>query len=204
MRLEIDSPTSYRGRNARPNWLVLLAFIVLALAAGALGAVFSPGVATPGVATRGVHGPGVTAHSAAPGAATSTLSTSSDAWYASLTKPAWTPPAAWFGPIGTTLYVLMGIAVWLIWSERYHPGRNAALFAYALQLLLNALWAPVFFGTKNIGGGLFVIVALWLSLVWTLREFSVVKPAAACLMLPYLAWVSLNLALNLSIWRHNL
>jgi tryptophan-rich sensory protein len=57
---------------------------------------------------------------------------------------------------------------------------------------------------KNIGGGLFLIVALWLTLVWTLREFFVVRPAAAWLMLPYLAWVSLGVALNLSIWRHNL
>lgn len=190
MRIQIESPTSYRGRNARPNWLALLAFIALALAAGALGAVFSPRVATP--------------HSAAPGAATSTLPASSEAWYASLAKPAWTPPAAWFGPIWSLLYVLMGIAVWLVWSERYHPARNAALFAYALQLVLNTLWAPVFFGMKNIGGGLFLIVALWLTLVWTLREFFVVRPAAAWLMLPYLAWVSLGVALNLSIWRHNL
>ncbi len=199
MRIQIESPTSYRGRNARPNWLVLLAFIVLALAAGALGAIFSPRVATPAV-----HGPDAPSHSAAPGAATSTLSASSEAWYASLAKPAWTPPAAWFGPIWTLLYVLMGIAVWLVWSERYHPARNAALFAYALQLVLNTLWAPVFFGMKNIGGGLFLIVALWLTLVWTLREFFVVRPAAAWLMVPYLAWVSLGVALNLSIWRHNL
>ena len=199
MRIEIQGPTSYRGRNARPNWLALLASIVIALAAGALGAVFSPGVATPAV-----DGPGAPTHSVAPRAATSTLSTSSGAWYASLTKPRWTPPAAWFGPIWTVLYVLMGTAVWLIWSERYHPGRNAALVAYALQLVLNALWAPVFFGMKNIGGGLFLIVALWWSLVWTLREFSVVRPSAAWLMLPNLAWVSLGMALNLSIWRHNL
>ena len=198
MRIEIGGPTSYRGRNARPNWLALLAFILLALAAGALGAVFSPGVATPAV-----HGPGAPAQGVVPAAAPSTMSTSSEAWYASLTKPAWTPPAAWFGPIWSLLYVLMGTAVWLIWSERYHPGRNVALFAYALQLVLNALWAPVFFGMKNIGGGLFLIVALWLSLVWTLREFSVVRPAAAWLMLPYLTWVSSGVALNLSIWRHN-
>ncbi|MGA2188130.1 MAG: TspO/MBR family protein [Steroidobacteraceae bacterium] len=189
MRIEIDRPTSYRGRNARPNWLALLAFIALALAAGALGAVFSPRAAPSAV--RGAETP-------APGAAAS-----SQAWYASLKKPAWTPPAAWYGPVWTLLYVLMGTAVWLVWSERYHPARNIALLAYAFQLALNASWAPVFFGARNVGAGLFLIVALWLALVWTLREFSAVRAAAAWLMLPHLAWVSLGVALNLSIWRHN-
>jgi tryptophan-rich sensory protein len=56
---------------------------------------------------------------------------------------------------------------------------------------------------KSIGGGLFLIVALWLTLTWTLREFSAVRPAAAWLMLPYLAWISLGVAVNLSIWRTN-
>jgi tryptophan-rich sensory protein len=184
MRIPIESSTSYRGRNSRPNWLALLAFIVLALAAGVIGALFAPGATTPGVATAGLSG-------------------STGAWYASLTKPAWTPPDRWFGPVWTLLYVLMGTSVWLVWRERYHRGRNPALLAYAIQLALNALWAPIFFGTKNIGAGLFLIVALWLTLVWTLREFSAVRPAAAWLLLPYLGWVSVAVALNLSIWRHN-
>jgi tryptophan-rich sensory protein len=194
--MRIESPTSYRGRNARPNWVALLAFIALALAAGALGAVFSPHAAAPAVRAAGAP-----AKDAAPAAA---VPAPGQSWYASLNKPAWTPPAAWYGPVWTLLYVLMGTAVWLVWGERYHPARNLALLAYALQLVLNALWAPVFFGMKNIGIGLFLVVALWLSLVWTSREFFVVKSAAAWLMLPYLAWVSLGVALNLSIWRHNL
>ena len=74
------------------------------------------------------------------------------------------------GRYGLALYVLMGIAAWLIWRERYHRSRNAALAAYGVQLLLNAAWAPVFFGARNIGAGLFVIVALWLAIAWTVAR----------------------------------
>lgn len=174
MRIPIESSTSYRGRNSRPNWVVLAAFIASAFAAGAVGSLFSPGV------------------SAAAGR-----------WYAMLAKPEWTPPDSWFGPVWTALYALMGAAAWLIWRERYHRGRSAALAAYAIQLLLNAVWAPLFFGLKNIGAGLFVIVALWLSVIWTIREFAVVKGAAAWMLAPYLAWVSFASALNLAIWKLN-
>ena len=168
MRIPIESSTSYRGRNAKPNWVVLLLFVGIALGVGALGILFLPG-----------H------------------------WYAALSKPAWTPPDRWFGPIWAVLYVSMGIAAWLVWSERYHRARNVSLLAYVIQLLINALWEPVFFGAKNIGAALFVVVALWLSVAWTLREFSRVKPAAAWLLVPYIAWVTLAVALNLSIWKHN-
>ncbi len=170
----MDSQTSYRGRNSRPNWLVLAAFIAAALGVGALGALFSPGV------------------SAAAGQ-----------WYEMLGKPEWAPPNSWFGPVWTALYVSMGTSAWLIWRERYHRGRSAALAAYTIQLLLNAAWAPLFFGLKNIGAGLFVIVALWLAIVWTIREFAVVKGVAAWILAPYLIWVSFASALNLALWRMN-
>jgi benzodiazapine receptor len=175
MRIPIESSTSYRGRNSRPNWLILAAFVAAALAAGAVGAVFSPAVSAP-----------------------------AKHWYAMLAQPDWAPPNSWFGPVWTVLYVLMGTSVWLIWRERYHRGRTAALAAYAIQLLLNAAWAPVFFGAKNIGAGLFLIVALWLSIAWTMREFAAVRAAAAWMLAPYLIWVGFASALNLAIWKLNL
>jgi len=175
MRIPIESSTSYRGRNSRPNWLVLSVFVGLALAVGVFGAVFSPGVS----------------HDAA-------------GWYALLAKPSWAPPRDWFGPIWTMLlYMAIGTAGWLIWGERYHRGRGTALAAFGIQLVLAALWAPVLFGTKNIGAGLFLIVALWLAIVWTIRESAVVKPAAAWALVPHLVWVSFMAALTLSIWRLN-
>jgi translocator protein len=174
MRIQIGSSTSYRGRNARPNWVILAAFIAAALLAGAIGAVFSPAV-----------------------------SAAANHWYAMLAKPPWAPPDSWFGPVWTVLYVMMGWSAWLIWRERYHRSRSAALAAYAVQLLLNAAWAPLFFGLRNIGAGLFVIVALWLSIAWTIREFAGVRAAAAWMLAPYLIWVGFACALNLAVWKLN-
>jgi translocator protein len=174
MRIPVESSTSYRGRNSRPNWLALLGFIGLALAAGACGTLFSP--------------------AESPKAA---------AWYAVLSKPAWIPSNGWFAPVWIVLYLLMGTAAWLIWRERYHRKRTAALTAYAIQLLLNALWAPLFFGARNIGAGLFVTVALCLAIIWTIREFLPVRALAAWLLAPYLVWAGVAMALNLSIWRLN-
>jgi tryptophan-rich sensory protein len=174
VRILIDSPTSYRGRNSRPNWLVLAAFIGSALAAGALNTVFSP-----------------------------RMSAAANHWYAMLAKPAWAPPRHWLGPVWMVLYVSMGISAWLIWRERYHRGRSAALTAYTVQLMLNAVWAPLFFGAGNIGAGLFVSVALWLSIAWAIREFAAVKAAAAWMLAPYLIWVGYAGALNFAVWKLN-
>jgi translocator protein len=174
MRIPIESSTSYRGRNSRPNLPALAGFVGLALAVGLLGAVFSPG-----------------------------LSASATTWYAMLAKPEWLPPRNWFAPVWITLYVLMGIAAWIIWRERYHRGRTAAIGAYVVQLLLNALWPALFFGLKNIGAGLFVIVALWLAIGWTIREFARVKGTAAWVLAPYFVWVTIAVAMNLAIWKLN-
>lgn len=174
MRIPIESSTSYRGRNSRPNLPALAAFLALALSAGGVGAVFSPGFSAPA------------AH-----------------WYSSLVKPAWLPPQHWLGPIWIGLYVLMAIAAWIIWRERYHRGRAAAIAAFCVQLLLNALWAPLFFGLRNIGAGLFCIVALWLAVGWTIREFARVKAAATLILVPYFLWVTFAAAVNLAVWKLN-
>ncbi len=174
MRIPIESSTSYRGRNSRPNVPALALFVAAALGVGALGAVFSPAI-----------------------------SASAAQWYAMLARPAWLPPQHWFAPVWTAMYVLMGIAAWLIWRERYHRGRSAAIAAYAVQLVLNALWPPLFFGLRNIDAGLFDIVALWLAVAWTMREFARVRIAAAVALVPYLLWVSFAAAINLGIWKLN-
>jgi benzodiazapine receptor len=174
MKIRIESSTSYRGRNSRPNLPVLALFLSLAFVVGAVGAVFSPG-----------------------------FSASATQWYAALIKPAWLPPQNWFGPVWAALYISMAIAAWMVWRERYHRGRAMAMSAYAAQLLLNALFPPVFFGLKSLGAGLFDIIALWIALAWTLREFARVRIAAALVLVPYLLWVSFAAAITLSIWRLN-
>jgi translocator protein len=174
MRIPIESSTSYRGRNSRPNLPALALFLVLTLGAGVVGALFSPG-----------------------------FSSSAAHWYAALVKPDWLPPQNWFPLVWTVLYVMMAIAAWIIWRERYHRGRTAAIMAFCVQLLLNALWPPVFFGLKNIDAGLFEIVALWLAVGWTMREFARVKSAAALILVPYFLWVTFAAAINLALWRLN-
>ena len=80
-------------------------------------------------------------------------------WYASLNKPAWTPPPAVFPVVWTILYVLMGISLWLLWQAAKSEQRAAALGWFALQLAFNAIWTPVFFGMHAPLTGLIVIVA---------------------------------------------
>jgi tryptophan-rich sensory protein len=75
--------------------------------------------------------------------------------------------------------------------------------AYSIQLLLNAIWAPLFFGLGSIGLGLFEIVALWLAVGWTMREFAQVKFAAGLMMVPYLIWMTVCVAMAFSLWKLN-
>jgi len=174
MRIPIESATTYRGRNSRPNLPALVLFVGLALGVGVLAHLFSPAA-----------------------------SAAAAQWYAMLVKPQWLPPQNWFAPVWTALYVLMGIAAWLVWRERYHRSRAAATTAYVIQLLLNAAWVPLFFGLRNIGLGLFEIVAMWAAVGWTMREFARVKPLAAWTLAPYFCWVTFATAMNLAIWKLN-
>jgi tryptophan-rich sensory protein len=126
------------------------------------------------------------------------------AWYAAIEKPAFTPPAWVFGPVWTTLYVLMGVAAFLVW--RRGLGSRAvrvALGWFLGQLALNAAWSPVFFGWHRIGVALVVVLLLWAAVVVTMYEFSRVSRAAAALLAPYVLWVSFATVLNASIWWLN-
>jgi benzodiazapine receptor len=123
-------------------------------------------------------------------------------WYASLSKPGWTPPSWLFPPVWTLLYVLIAIAGWLVWNTP-HESRTLLLALWGVQLVLNAFWSFIFFGRKQIGAALAEIAALWVAIA----AFTVLAwPAnhlASMLFMPYLAWVSYALALNAWIWRRN-
>jgi len=125
-------------------------------------------------------------------------------WYPTLTKPWFNPPAWVFGPTWTVLYVMMGLAAFLVWREGLARERvKAALVVFALQLALNALWSILFFGMQAPGWALVDIVALWLGIVATVVFFWRVVPAAGLLLLPYLAWVGFATVLNASLWWLN-
>lgn len=125
------------------------------------------------------------------------------AWYAALAKPAWTPPSAVFGPVWTVLYVMMAVAVWLVWQKRHTTRVGLALALWVLQLTLNALWSWLFFGRHQIGLALVDIGLLWLAIAATIVAFRRVHRVAALLLVPYLAWVSFASALNWALWRLN-
>lgn len=124
-------------------------------------------------------------------------------FYASLTLPAWAPPASVFGPVWTVLYALMALAAWLVWRQGGWRAATPALALYLLQLALNVLWSWLFFGWKQ-GALAFADIALLLALiVATIVAFHRVRSAAAWLLLPYLAWVTFASALNYAVWQAN-
>ena len=121
-------------------------------------------------------------------------------WYAGLAKPSWTPPNWLFGPVWSVLYLMIALAGWIVWEP---PEARAAGLFWVAQLLLNGIWSPIMFGWQQIGLALAVIVLLWLVIVAFVATAWRPKPAAAMLLVPYLAWVSYATALNFAIWRLN-
>lgn len=122
-------------------------------------------------------------------------------WYASLAKPFFSPPNWLFGPVWITLYLLMGISLYLVWVKKAE--KKKALWLFGVQLALNAVWSPVFFGMQNIMLAFVVIVFLWLAIILTIIYFYKVSKKAAYLMLPYIIWVSFAAVLNLALWLLN-
>lgn len=124
-------------------------------------------------------------------------------WYAGLRKPTFSPPNWIFGPVWTALYVLMGVAAWFVWREPASQLRTYALIWFAIQLGLNFLWSMIFFRWRAIAGALGELGFLWLAILATIVLFWEVRPPAGELMLPYLAWVTFAVVLNLGIFRLN-
>jgi tryptophan-rich sensory protein len=142
---------------------------------------------------------GVTAIAAATGAA---ASVSAGAFYAQLVLPAWAPPGWIFGPVWSLLYLLMGIAAWLVWRVGGAVARGALLLFLA-QLVANALWSWLFFGWHRGALAFADILLLWVLIAANLVGFYRVRPLAGWLLAPYLLWVSFAMALNFSVWQLN-
>ena len=133
-----------------------------------------------------------------------TTQTGTSTWYRELAKPVFQPPSWVFGPVWTLLYALMGIAAWRVWRRgTQHPAVRRALGLFVAQLVLNAVWSPVFFGAHEIGLALAILAALWLVLVGTIRAFGKLDRPAAWLLTPYLAWVTFALVLNATLLHLN-
>lgn len=125
-------------------------------------------------------------------------------WYLTLKKPIFQPPAWLFGPVWITLFVLMGIALYRVWSKgTTAPGVKIALAMFFVQLLFNVLWSVAFFGMRNPLLGLLDIGLLWILILVTLFLFWLVDRTAGVLLFPYLLWVSFASVLNGAIYFLN-
>ncbi|HET9669934.1 MAG TPA: TspO/MBR family protein [Casimicrobiaceae bacterium] len=125
------------------------------------------------------------------------------AFYAQLARPSWAPPAGVFGPVWSTLYLLMAVAAWLVWRERGRRMRGVALGLYVAQLVVNALWSWLFFAWHDGALAFADVVVLLALIVLTLSAFVRVRGLAGILLVPYLAWVAFATALTWAVWRAN-
>lgn len=126
------------------------------------------------------------------------------AFYAQLSKPGWAPPSALFGPVWTVLYVMMGVAAWLVWRAR-DPlgGGRTALGLYVAQLGTNALWSWLFFGWRHGALACLDILLLLALIAVMIPAFWRISRIAAVLLVPYFAWVSFAAALTATLWQSN-
>ena len=124
-------------------------------------------------------------------------------WYAGLNQPSWRPPNALFGPVWLVLYIMIATAGWLVWREAGIAGAALPLALWALQLALNATWSWLAFRRRRLDLAALGMAALWLAILANILAFHPISPLAAWLLVPYLAWVSFALALNVKLWRLN-
>lgn len=123
-------------------------------------------------------------------------------WYPALRKPSGTPPRWVFGPVWTTLYILMAISAWLVWRD-YRWGASAALLIFCAQLALNVAWSGVFFGARRPGFALVEIAILWAAVLFNAYLFYRLNVVSGYLLVPYLLWLAYAAYLNFGIWKLN-
>jgi tryptophan-rich sensory protein len=125
-------------------------------------------------------------------------------WYADQNKPFFNPPNWIFGPVWTTLYIMMGISAYLVWQKDINSKAvRIVLACFIVQLFLNAIWTPLFFGLHSPLLGLIDIVLLLNAIIVTIFAFFQISRIAALLLIPYLAWVSFATVLNASLYLLN-
>jgi translocator protein len=138
--------------------------------------------------------------------ATAGLFTSAEipGWYQTIQKPSWNPPNWLFAPVWTSLYVMMGIALFLVWKSNVTDKvKKKAISLFAMQLALNFCWSFIFFNQHQIGWALVEIGVMWLFILLTIFAFARISKVAAWLLVPYVSWVSFATILNYTIWQLN-
>ncbi|MFC1728524.1 TspO/MBR family protein [Nanoarchaeota archaeon] len=121
-------------------------------------------------------------------------------WYVELNKPVFNPPSWVFGPVWTILYLLMGISLYLVWTNRYN---KPAFIIFGVQLFLNMLWSILFFGLQNPLFAFIEIILLWIAILTTIIYFYKINKVSAYLLVPYILWVSFAAILNFALFILN-
>ena len=124
-------------------------------------------------------------------------------WYKTLDKPFFTPPNWIFSPVWISLFLLMGISLFMVWRKQGQPRFKVALIFFLVQLIFNILWSAAFFGLRSPLLGLIDIVLLWGAILLTIQHFLRISKTAGLLLLPYIVWVSFAVVLNFSLWILN-
>ena len=125
-------------------------------------------------------------------------------WYKTLNKPFFNPPNWIFSPVWISLFLLMGISLFMVWRRQDHPKFKTALIFFFVQLVLNILWSVAFFGLSSPLLGFINIILLWIAILLTIQNFLKVSKFAGVLLLPYFLWVSFATLLNFFLWILNL
>ncbi len=128
-----------------------------------------------------------------------------DGWYATANKPWFNPPNWIFAPVWTTLYVMMGIAFYLVWRTETISSsvKQTAVILFVIQLTLNFFWSLIFFKLQQPGWAFAEIIVMWLAILFTILWFGKISSTAAWLLVPYICWVSFASVLNYAIWKLN-
>ena len=125
-------------------------------------------------------------------------------WYLVANKPSFNPPNWLFAPVWTALYLMMGIAFYLVWSKDADKAiKKTAIILFSVQLLLNFGWSFIFFYAHQPGWAFIEIIAMWVMILLTIFWFGKISPLAAWLLVPYISWVSFASLLNFYIWKLN-
>ena len=132
---------------------------------------------------------------------------SQNEWFSNLNSPSFAPPNWLFGPVWTTLYLLIATSAYILTQENKSTQNELfplAISLWSLQLALNVIWTPIFSGAQNLETAFYYIIGLWISILAYIIVSYRISKKAAILMIPYLAWVSFASVLNYSYWQINI
>lgn len=117
-------------------------------------------------------------------------------WYSEIIQPSFNPPSWIFPPVWSTLYVMMSIAIWRVWTTFFN---SRILKLYFFHLFFNCIWSIIFFGFHQIGLALINIIVILFFIIILMKEYLKIDKLSFYLMIPYFLWSSFALVLNASI-----